>query len=306
MDGTLPRGNDSMKSIAPRFAEALLDPQRRVIDLLVVRLVYGDAVVRLANYDDAQYLDVSDGDGQQRFEPLGLRFAAIEGGGTMEVDRCTLDVPNVALLVTSGPVSEQTTLGDMCLNNVLDGAELWRYQVNLDNLGIFYHSRWDIVGAPMITPTTVTIELQSALGRCVRPCPMTVLQASCNNSLFDTRCAGAGNEATMRAAYTVTGTATGGSRTHLTSALAQADSYFSLGEVEFTGGLNIGARRSIGKHTDDGSLFWADPLRFAVVAGDQFTVCAGCDKTWSTCDSRFSNTARFRGFPSIPDETVMF
>ena len=302
----MPGADAAMKSIDPRFAEALLDPERRVIDLLVARLVYGGAVVRLANYDDAQYLDVGDGDGQQRFEPLGFRFSALEGGGTMEVDRCTLDLPNVELLVTSGPASERTTLGDMCLNNVLDGAELWRYQVNLKNLGVFYHSRWDVVGASGITPSVVTVELQSALGRCVRPCPMTVLQAACNNGLFDTRCAGAGNEAAMRAAYTVTGTATGGSRTHLISALAQADSYFALGEVEFTGGLNIGARRSIGKHTDDGSLFWADPLRFAVAAGDQFTVCAGCDKTWATCDARFSNTARFRGFPTIPAEEVLF
>lgn len=293
-----------MKTISPLFANALLDPQRRVIDLLVARLVYGGAVVRIANYEDAVYLDVDDGDGQQRFEPLPFRFSAIEGGGTMDVDRCTLDVPNINLRVTSGVVSEETTLGDMVLNDVLDAAELWRYQVNLKNLSTFYHSRWDVVGSAK-NPTVVTIELQSLLGRCVRPCPMTVIQASCNNGLYDTRCAGAGNEAAMRAGKTVTGSATGGSRTHLTSALAQADGYFALGEIEFTGGLNVGAPRTIGKHTDDGSLFWARPLRFSVQAGDAFTLAAGCDKSWATCDSRFSNTARFRGFVSIPPEEVM-
>ena len=293
-----------MKDISPLFASALLDPERRVTDLLVARLVFGNAVVRLANHDDPFYLDVDDGDGQQRFEPLPFRFSAIEGGGTMEVDRCTLDVPNVSLRVTSGVVSGETTLGDMVLNGVLDGTELWRYQVNLKNLSIFYHSRWDVVGSAK-NPTVVTIELQSLLGRCVRPCPMTVIQASCNNSLYDTRCAGAGNEAAMRAGYTATGSATGGSRTHLTSVLAQPDGYFALGEIEFTGGLNVGAPRTIGKHTDDGSLFWARPLRFAVQAGDTFTLAAGCDKTWDTCDSRFGNTARFRGFPAVPPEEVM-
>ena len=294
-----------MKTISPLFGRALLDPERRICDVLVARLVYGEAVIRLANYDDALYLDVDDGDGQQRFEPVSSRFSPIDGGGTMEVDRCTMDLPNVELLVQYSTDAQRTTLGDMVLNGVLDGTEIWRYLINLENLSVFQHSRWDAVGAPSITPTVVTIELQSALGRCVRPCPMTVVQGGCNNSLYDLRCT------VNRAAFTVSGAATGGSRTHMTSALAQPDGYFALGEIQFTGGLNIGATRTIGKHTDDGSLFWARSLRFEVTAGDLFTLAPGCDKTWAKCAAfgppgfEVDNSAHFRGFPNIPPETVM-
>jgi uncharacterized phage protein (TIGR02218 family) len=293
------------KEINPLFGSSLLDPERRICDVLVARLVYGSAVIRIANHEDALYLDVADGDGQQRFEPVPFRCGAVEGGGTMEVDRATIDVPNVEMLVQYGTDSQRTTLGDMVLNGVLDGAELWRYQINLENLGVFAHSRWDAVGAPSITHTTVTIEMQSALGRCVRPCPMTVVQGSCNNGLYDARCG------RTRALYTATGTAIGGSRTHLTSALAAADGHYALGEVEFTGGLNVGARRTIGKHTGGGSLFWARQLRFAVKAGDFFTVAPGCDKTWDSCLNKFDleapgiNEERYRGMPNIPPPEVM-
>ena len=37
-----------------------------------------------------------------------------------------------------------------------------------------------------------------------------------------------------------------------------------------------------------------------IAVGDAFTVTAGCDKLFATCQSRFSNSANFRGFPHIP------
>jgi hypothetical protein len=157
-----------MKTISPQFMESMLDPERRVVDLLVARLVYGGAVIRLANYEDPLYLDVGDGDGLQRYEPLPFRFGTIDGGGTMEVDRCNMELPNVELLVQYGAESRSTTLGDMVLNDVMDGAELWRYQVNLKNNSLFYNSRWDVIGANSITYSVVSLTLQSLLGRCVR------------------------------------------------------------------------------------------------------------------------------------------
>ena len=37
-----------------------------------------------------------------------------------------------------------------------------------------------------------------------------------------------------------------------------------------------------------------------ITAGDTFSVTAGCDKRFATCNSRFDNAANFRGFPHIP------
>jgi len=37
-----------------------------------------------------------------------------------------------------------------------------------------------------------------------------------------------------------------------------------------------------------------------IAAGDTFTVTAGCDKRFATCNGRFNNAVNFRGFPHIP------
>jgi hypothetical protein len=35
-------------------------------------------------------------------------------------------------------------------------------------------------------------------------------------------------------------------------------------------------------------------------AGDAFTVTAGCDKHFATCQAKFANAVNFRGFPHMP------
>jgi uncharacterized phage protein (TIGR02218 family) len=57
----------------------------------------------------------------------------------------------------------------------------------------------------------------------------------------------------------------------------------------------------------DGSAtfeLWADP-GVEIVAGDQFTVTAGCAKNFPTCKSKFDNAANFRGFPHLPSTDVL-
>jgi uncharacterized phage protein (TIGR02218 family) len=47
------------------------------------------------------------------------------------------------------------------------------------------------------------------------------------------------------------------------------------------------------------------PLPAAVVSGDAFEIYPGCDKTKATCENKFANLIRFRGYPFIPaPETV--
>lgn len=42
------------------------------------------------------------------------------------------------------------------------------------------------------------------------------------------------------------------------------------------------------------------PMPYDIVAGDTFEVIAGCDKVFSTCQTKFSNYLNFGGFPYIP------
>ena len=49
---------------------------------------------------------------------------------------------------------------------------------------------------------------------------------------------------------------------------------------------------------------WLSPA-LPVAPGDTFDVTAGCDKTASTCASRFGNIEQFRGFPHLPGDDIV-
>jgi uncharacterized phage protein (TIGR02218 family) len=42
------------------------------------------------------------------------------------------------------------------------------------------------------------------------------------------------------------------------------------------------------------------PQGLTISPGDAFAVTAGCDKQFATCQAKFANQARFRGFPYMP------
>jgi uncharacterized phage protein (TIGR02218 family) len=82
-----------------------------------------------------------------------------------------------------------------------------------------------------------------------------------------------------------------------------ADTLFSAGRLNWSGGANNGLAIEIKQHRLVAgharlSLWQAMPEPVAI--GDAFTVTAGCDKSFATCRARFANTDNFRGFPLIP------
>lgn len=126
--------------------------------------------------------------------------------------------------------------------------------------------------------------------------PRDVYQPGCLNSLYDGLCQ------VSRTVFTFTGAATSATsagRTTFSHALAQAAGYFDLGVVTMTSGANAGQSRTVKQHTG-GQLVALQPWGFAVASGDTFSIVAGCDKTQATCTDKFSNLARFRGMPYIP------
>lgn len=131
--------------------------------------------------------------------------------------------------------------------------------------------------------------------------PRDVYQPGCLNSLYDGLCQ------VSRAAFTVTGVATSASngvRTTFGHVLSQAGGWFDLGVVTMTSGANAGQSRTV-KHHNLFQLVVLQPWGFPVASGDTFSIVAGCNKTQATCASKFSNLARFRGMPYIPQaETI--
>jgi uncharacterized phage protein (TIGR02218 family) len=84
---------------------------------------------------------------------------------------------------------------------------------------------------------------------------------------------------------------------------AFASGWFTRGLVTFTSGAALGQKIEVKAHTRDGTLdvieLW-QPARLPLVAGETFTVTAGCDKHIATCAARFLNAINFRGFPHMP------
>lgn len=124
--------------------------------------------------------------------------------------------------------------------------------------------------------------------------PRNVYQAACINTLYDGACGAS------RATFAVYGTAISpSSREMISATLPQADGYFTQGVVQVTSGANAGVYRNV-KLFSTGHFFLSIPLVYPVAVGDTFTAWPGCDKLLDTCTNKFSNAARFRGFPWIP------
>jgi len=79
--------------------------------------------------------------------------------------------------------------------------------------------------------------------------------------------------------------------------------FFTNGVLTFTSGANSGARFAIKTHRQDSAqaqiALWSAPAQDPV-AGDTFSIVAGCDKSPDACQNKFANIVNFRGFPHMP------
>lgn len=92
------------------------------------------------------------------------------------------------------------------------------------------------------------------------------------------------------------------SRTVFTdSALAQADGYFTMGEVRFDDGLHAGLPLQVLRHQTGGVITLARPLIEDITVGQTGVIVAGCRKRDSQdCLTKFDNILNFRGVPQAP------
>ena len=87
----------------------------------------------------------------------------------------------------------------------------------------------------------------------------------------------------------------------LDDSYGKANGWYDYGWAEWRSGANEGTVSEIKTWDgDDHSFVLALPTIFPIQVGDNFDIVPGCDKTLSTCISKFSNIDYFGGFPSIP------
>jgi len=123
--------------------------------------------------------------------------------------------------------------------------------------------------------------------------PNARYQAPCNHVLYDSRCAV--NPAAFQTVTTVTG---------ILDNVITVASLGALSIAELVGGdmnqASIGENRMIISGT---GLDLTVTYPYANLAiGDSITLRAGCDHSFATCISKFSNGTNFGGHPIVPDK----
>jgi uncharacterized phage protein (TIGR02218 family) len=126
--------------------------------------------------------------------------------------------------------------------------------------------------------------------------------ATCSADLGDARCTVDLDNAEFRASGTIASVSATSS--FLASGIdAFEPGWFTAGKLTWNSGANAGLADEVKIHVLSPAgvtitLWQAMPQ--PLLAGDAFTVTAGCDKRFATCRDRFANAANFRGFPHIP------
>ncbi|MDZ4255239.1 MAG: phage BR0599 family protein, partial [Sulfuritalea sp.] len=134
--------------------------------------------------------------------------------------------------------------------------------------------------------------LQQPIGRLYMP--------ACDADLGDSRC---GVDLNGSPGLTVTGTITSvaSKRSFADTGRGEADGYFDGGKITWLTGNNADLAMEVKTFLNSGGAFTLQlPMPFTVQVGDTYSVHAGCDKTFATCGSKFSNAVNYQGFPHLP------
>ena len=213
-------------------------------------------------------------------------------------DSVGLNIDNIDV---EGALDSSTLNEDDLAAGEYDNADIEMYRVNWGDTSQRILMRKGSIGEVRRSENKFVAEIRG-LAHTLNQKSGRVYQHACDADVGDSRCGvnlelaankGTGEIDSVDAQYRFTATGLG----------SFTDGWFTGGKLTWTSGNNNGYEAEVKYHTNDGSTvlieLWETPA-FTVVVGDDFTVKAGCDKLFSTCGTKFSNTVNFRGFPHIP------
>ena len=198
-------------------------------------------------------------------------------------------------LEIEGALSAQAIEQAEILAGIWDGAEVWVYQVNYEDLtagAIVVRRGW--IGEISSGTISFKAELRGLTQKLAQQIGQNY-SPICRANFGDSRCKLDLDN------YKVTGALTSVTNEHqfADTARTEATDYFNLGLITFTTGANAGLSREI-KSFAATVLFCELPFPFTVSIGDQYELWRGCDKAFNTCKNTFNNIVNFRGEPYIP------
>lgn len=226
-------------------------------------------------------------------EYLGLTYKA--NTGFMPSAAATSSGLAVDDLEIEGTLSAQAVEQAEILAGIWDGAEVWVYQVNYEDLtagAIVIRRGW--IGEIRSGTVSFTAEMRGLTQKLAQQIGQNY-SPLCRANFGDSRCKKDLDD------YKVTGTLTMVTNEHefADTSRTEATNYFNLGLLTFTTGLNAGLSREV-KSFDATVIFCELPFPFTVSVGDQYEMWRGCDKSFATCKNTYNNLINFRGEPYIP------
>lgn len=234
----------------------------------------------------------------------GTTFEAAAGFSASEIkDQVGLSVDN--LEVTGALSSEALNELDLAAG-LYDDARVEIFRVNWQSPSHRVLMRSGSLGEVRRTGSSFAAEVRG-LAHVLQQPKGRVFQYTCDADLGDGRC----KIALAGAAYSRAGVIVSAEKDRrlTVSGLGGFDNgWFTQGLLAFTSGAAEGQRIEVKRHYRLAASvvleLW-QPARGPVLAGQTFTVTAGCDKSIDTCKSKFANAVNFRGFPDMPGNDAL-
>lgn len=280
-----------MRNISPELKAEIIDGKRAVL----VRIERDDGTVY--GYTDHDLPLTVDGEvytPSPGIKRVALTTTSDDRVSNQEFGSAWVDAPEEDLL--AGLFDNATVKTMICS---WDKPELGAFIVDSGNLGVI---QWTADG--------FRGDVQSHMRQLVRNIQFAYT-ASCRHKLFSQPGQFTMGACTLNSAsYTFAGAVSNVTTNRLVfdvSGLGQGDTFCSNGTLTWSTGLNTGVKSPVKRHSVGGTvvieLFLPTP--YDIVAGDNFDVTAGCDKTLDTCKNKFNNVINFGGFPHIQVEVAM-
>jgi len=226
----------------------------------------------------------------------GLRYKSSVG---LEVDKQQISIAaRTADLVAGSPFLAAIRDG------AFDGARVQRDRVFLSAPNgvvvagvMLFHGRVSTVDS--VGRTCAVITVASDLIVLDYDMPRNLFSPTCLHTLYDSGCG------VVRDAYSTSGVVTAASTASAISFTGAAAAH-TQGSIVFSSGMNANVRATIKTVVVGATLTLVYPLPNAPTAGDAFTISSGCDHTAGTCQARFDNLPKFRGFPYVPPAQIAY
>lgn len=229
-----------------------------------------------------------------------VTYLAADGiQATTIVQSLGLAVDNLNL---EGAISSSSLNEDDLDNGLYDDAEVTLYLVDWSDVSTRMTIARGSVGEVKRFETAFSTEFRSLAHR-LNQKTGRLYQQYCDANLGDGRCKKdvSGSTFTLSSGAV---TAADGRILSVTGADGYEGGWFDRGLLTVLSGAASGAILEIKEHSGTTIELWAPPPT-AIAVSDTVKLVAGCDKSYSTCKTKFSNGVNFRGCPFIPGNDIL-